>query len=171
MLSIEQLLNIKKQQHANHDVQPPKPLHGATAEYKKYLATCKFKLVVYYNQNKSGVYFSQYDKDANKNRRHIPSVDFVLSAGGFMVQNHEVGFLKLVDYVVQNATKIDKALLILNDYISYTEQMIIKFDTKNFALSQYVNPVFVDDGKGNRFFKRLDGEPFRIDKMREQFTK
>ena len=166
MLSIKELLQIKEHQHAKLNVTAPKPLSGAVAEYKKYLSTCKFKLVVYYNQNKSGIYFTQYEKEANKNRRHIPSVDFVLGSGGFMVQNHEIGFLKLVDYVVQNALKIDKAILILNDYIAYEEITIARFNTKDFALSQYVQPEF-KNYNGGRFFSHLTADALRIDKMRD----
>lgn len=164
MLSINELLNVKNLQHkANGVVQ--KQTYGIAAEYKKQLNTSKFKLVVYFKKNKQGNYFNQYDKQLNKNRRYIPSFDFI-NCNGKMVQNQEIGFKKLVDYVITNIDNISNANLILNDFINEIELTIIKFDCKNLQFSNYVNPIFKTNAKTQGiYFSHLEAEPIRIDKM------
>lgn len=164
MLSINELLNVKNLQHKANGVEQ-KQTYGIAAEYKKQLNTSKFKLVVYFNKDKQGNYFNQYDKQLNKNRRYIPSFDFI-NCNGTMVQNHEVGFKKLIDYVVTNIDNISNANLILNDFINEIELTIIKFDCKNLQFSNYVNPIFkTNDKTQGVYFSHLEGEAIRVDKM------
>jgi len=164
MLSINELLNVKNLQHkANGVVQ--KQTYGIAAEYKKQLNTSKFKLVVYFKKDKQGNYFNQYDKQLNKNRRYIPSFDFI-NYNGKMVQNQEIGFKKLVDYVMTNIDNISNANLILNDFVNELELTIIKFDCKNLQFSNYVNPIFkTNDKTQGVYFSHLESEAIRVDKM------
>lgn len=165
MLSINELLNIKTKQQQSGFINEPKQLYGIAQEYKKQLNTSKFKLVVYFKKNKQGQYFTQYEKQQNKNRRYIPSFDFI-NIGGKMVQNHELGFKKLIDYVMTNVDNISNANLILNDFVNELELTIIKFDCKNLQFSNYVNPIFKTNEKTQGvYFDYLEAEPIRVDKM------
>lgn len=164
-LSVEDLIRIRNQQHAANGVKTEKPLTGAAAEYKKYVNTSTFKLIVYFNQDKQGRYFTLPEKNANKNRRYIPSIDFVMGTGGHMVQNHEAGFVKLIDYVMQNIATIDKAMIVYNDYKAGFEKLIVNFNTKRLDHSLYVNPVF-KDYNGSRLLDYIDGDPLRTDEIR-----
>lgn len=164
MLSINELLNVKNLQHKANGIEQ-KQTYGIATEYKKQLSTSKFKLVVYFNKDKQGNYFNQYDKQLNKNRRYIPSFDFI-NCNGKMVQNHEIGFKKLIDYVMTNVDNISNANLILNDFVNELELTIIKFDCKNLQFSNYVNPIFkTNDKTQGIYFSHLEGEAIRVDKM------
>lgn len=164
MLSINELLNVKKLQHKANGIEQ-KQIYGIAAEYKKQLNTSKFKLVVYFKKDKQGNFYSQYDKQLNKNRRYIPSFDFINNSGK-MVQNHEIGFKKLIDYVIINIDNISNANLILNDFVNELELTIIKFDCKNLQFSNYVNPIFkTNDKTQGVYFSHLEGEAIRVDKM------
>jgi hypothetical protein len=88
-----------------------------------------------------------------------------------MVQNHEVGFVKLVDYVLKNIGNIINAHIILNDYINELEHTIIKFNCTDISQTLYINPTFKAHSKGGVYFDSLDGEPLRTDKMRFNFIK
>lgn len=143
-----------------------KPVYGKAAEYKKQLAACKFKLVVYFNQDKTGRYFTQVEKDAKKNRQYIPSFDYV-NQGGRLVVNHDIAHTQLIEYCLQNASRIQSARMILNDYINEEELTIFVFDPKNIGLSKYCYPIFKEQPQtGGVFFSHCDVAPVRVDKMR-----
>lgn len=145
---------------------PTRPdVYGKAAQYKKQLATCKFKLAVYFNLDKSGRPYTQIDKDQNFNRQYIPSFDYY-NEGGRPIIRHDIAHSQLIDYCLQKADRIQSATMYLIDYIDETESTIFVFNSKNIALSQYVNPIFKTHKNGGVFVDGLEGAPLRVDKMR-----
>jgi hypothetical protein len=156
-------LSSLQAQQINRETRPQ--ISGKAAQYKKQLATCKFKLVVYFNVDKAGRYYTQPEKDANKNRQYIPSLDYYNEAGRPTIR-HDIAHTQLIDYCLQKADRIQSATLYLLDYIEETEQTIFVFNAKNIALSQYINPIFKTHEAGGVFFNGLESAPLRVDKMR-----
>lgn len=147
----------------NRETRPE--VYGKAAQYKKQLATCKFKLVVYFNVDKSGRHYTQLEKDQNKNRQYIPSLDYYNEAGKPIIR-HDIAHNQLIDYCLQKADRIQSATLYLLDYIFETESTIFVFNSKNIALSQYINPIFKNHVNGGVFVDKLETAPIRVDKMR-----
>ncbi len=156
-------LSSLQAQQINRETRPQ--ISGKAAQYKKQLTTCKFKLVVYFNCDKSGRYYTQMEKDANKNRQYIPSLD-TYNEGGRPVIRHDIAHSQLIDYCLQKCDKIQSATIYLLDYYAELEQTIFVFNPKNIALSQYVNPIFKTHASGGVFVDGLESPPIREDKMR-----
>jgi hypothetical protein len=148
---VAHLLNNKGQRHAS----------GKLKEYKQLLNTCKFKLTAYFDVDKWGRQFTIQEKKENKHRRYIPSVDRVRT-----VTNEELGLNTLIDYCLQNQSKLDAAQIILIDKIEGFEHLVFKFNAKNVAASQFVEMEFNTNEYGNTHFKRLLDAPLRTDKIR-----
>lgn len=145
------LLNNKGYKHAS----------GKLKEYKTLLNTCKFKLCVYFDVDKWGRQYTTEEKKAAKHRRFIPSVDRVRE-----IINEELALNTLIDYCLQNQSKIDAAQIILIDKLQGEEIQIFKFNAKNVMQSQYVNIEFKTNEYGNTYYKRLLDAPLRTDKIR-----
>lgn len=137
-----------------------KPVFGIAAQYKKQLSTSKFKLICYFKTDKKGNFYSISDKQQSKNRKPIPSTDYI--AGRI---DHETAYNKLIDYCLQNTANLDKAILIVNDYTEELEHFIFIFNPANISQSQQCLVRF-KDFKGGRYFDYIDGNPLRTDKMK-----
>lgn len=147
------------------DKKSNKPLHGIAAQYRDKLGTCKFKLICYYNQKKDGTFFSIAEKQAKKHRRPIPSIDIYNGIGGVVRTDHEIAYNTLLTYCLQNAARLEKAMLIVSDYVEGLELTILMFNPQLIYASQSVTPVF-KDFNGGRVYDGLDGAPLRVDQMR-----
>lgn len=147
------------------DKKSNKPLHGIAAQYKDKIGTSKFKLICYFNCKKDGSFYSSIEKERKLHRRTIPSIDFYNGISGVSRTDHEIAYNALLTYCLQNAARLDKAMLIVNDYIEELELTILLFNPKHIAASQSVTPVFKEDDKG-KWFNGLDGNALRIDQMR-----
>ena len=148
---IAHLLNNKSHKHAS----------GKLQEYKRLLSTCKFKLCVYFDVDKWGRQYTMQEKKDNKHRRFIPSVDRVRN-----VTNEELGLNTLIDYCLQNQSKIDAAQIILIDKLQGEEYLIFKFNAKNVSASQFIELEFKTNEFGNTYYQRLLDQPLRTDKIR-----
>jgi len=149
--SVSHLLNNKGHKHAS----------GKLKEYKQLLNTCKFKLCVYFDVDKWGRQYTVQEKKEGKHRRFIPSVDRVRN-----VTNEELALNTLIDYCLQNQSKIDAAQIILVDKIQGEEYQIFKFNAKNVVASQFVEVEFKTNEFGNTYVNRLLDTPLRTDKIR-----
>lgn len=144
-----------------------KQLFGIAQQYKKQLGTSKFKLIVYWERNTKGEFYTFLDKQYKKNRRYIPSFDFKNGVGGKTITDHELGYNNLVQYCLEKAHLMEKAILILNDYINEQELTILNFNPKDIQRSVFVAPIFKPmNENGYIYFDKLENEPIRIDKMR-----
>lgn len=164
----QQALNVSAfsdQQLDKVDKKSNKPLHGIAAQYRDKLTTCKFKLICYYNQKKDGSFYSVAEKQMKKHRRPIPSIDIYNGISGVVRTDHEIAYNSLLTYCLQNAARLEKAMLIVNDYASGEELTILLFNPQVVIASQSVQPVFKDVDNG-RIYCGLDGNPLRVDKMR-----
>jgi hypothetical protein len=145
------LLNNKTSKHTS----------GKLLEYKRLLNTCKFKLCVYFDVDKWGRQYTTQEKINAKHRRFIPSVDRVRE-----VINEELALNTLIDYCLQNQSKIDAAQIILIDKLQGVEHQIFKFNAKNVMSSQFVQCEFKTNEYGHTYFSRLLDTPLRTDKIR-----
>lgn len=148
---LSHLLNNKSNKHAS----------GKLAEYKRLLGTCKFKLIVYFDVDKWGRNYTVQEKKEGKSRRYIPSVDKVRD-----VHNEENGLNTLIDYCLQNQSKLDAAQIILVDRVQGEEIQVFKFNAKNVSQSLFVQMEFKQNEYGNTYFKQLLEPPLRVDKIR-----
>lgn len=160
------IMNEHQQNEINRQTRPE--VSGKAAQYKKQLATCKFKLAVYFNADKAGRFYTQIEKDTNKNRQYIPSFDYY-NEGVRPIIRHDVAHSQLIDYCLQKADRIQSATMYLIDYIDETESTIFVFNPKNIALSQYVNPIFKTHKSGGVFVDGLETAPLRVDKLRTYY--
>jgi hypothetical protein len=162
--NIQELLQAKADQINNKS---HAQVYGKAAEYKRLLSHCKFKLVVWFARNKFGQLYTVYDKQHNKNinRQYIPSLDTIIT-GGMQVTDHEIAHSTLINYCFQNIDNIDKAMMILIDYVNNQELTIFKFNPQNVISSQYVHPIFKRDDFGNNFCVGLQQKALRIDELR-----
>ena len=158
--NIHELLQAKADQiNATRNID----VYGKASEYKRLLATCQFKLVVWFNQNKQGQRYTVYDLQQNKNigRNYIPSFDTCMG-----LIDHEQAFNTLIDYCLQKVSNITNAMLIVNDFANNEELTIFNFNPRNIVGSRYVQPLFKKDEWGNNFFDGLAQPPLRRDKLR-----
>lgn len=144
-----------------------KQLYGIAAQYKNELSKCKFKLVVYFNVKANGEYYTSIEKQYMKHRRFIPSFDFKNGHAAKSITDHLTAYNNLIDYMLKNAKRITKIMLIENDYINKLEKTFVICNPNQMAFADYREPQFTEpDGNGNIFFKGIQGEYIRIDKMR-----
>lgn len=143
-----------------------KQLFGIAAQYKNQLASCKFKLVVYFDKKANGEYYSITERQYMKHRRFIPSFDFKNGTSAKSITDHLQGYNNLIDYMMKNRAVIQKVMLIENDFINKTENTFIICNPNQMAFADYREPIFSEpDGNGNIFFKGIKGQYIRIDKM------
>ena len=163
MYTVEQLLKIKAEQINNKSDKQP---HGKAADKNSRINTCKFKLVVWFNQDKNGNYYSVSDKRQNLNRKYITSIDFRNGAEGKRYVDHQTAHETLINYCMQNMSAIDKAILIVNDFLEEQELTIFIFNPANIKASQYVQPIFKESTNGGIYYNGLLDAPLKVDKMR-----
>ena len=148
---LSHLLNNKGQRHAS----------GKLEEYKRLLNTCKFKLVVYFSNDKFGRPYTIEEKIQAKHRRFIPSVDRVRDT-----INEELGLNTLIDYCLQNQSVIEAGQIILIDRLNNEELTIFKFNSKIISASQYCQMKFKTNEFGNTYFEKMLETPLRIDTIK-----
>lgn len=159
-------LSVFSDKHLSQvDKKSNKPLHGIAAQYRDKLGTSKFKLICYYNVKKDGSFYSIAEKQMKKHRRPIPSIDIYNGISGIVRTDHEIAYNTLLTYCLQNVARLEKAMLIVNDYANGEELTILLFNPQLIAASQSIQPVFKDVESG-RIYCGLDGNPLRVDKMR-----
>jgi hypothetical protein len=149
--SVSHLINNKKHTYAS----------GKLAEYRRLLKICKFKLVVYFINDKWGRPYTMQEIKEGKNKRPIPSVDVVRN-----VLNEEQGYNVLIDYCLKNQSNIQAGAIYLIDKKEGYEHTVFKFDARNIILSQNIEMEFITNEHGNRYYNRLLERPIRTDKIR-----
>lgn len=148
---------------ASKKIDMPRQATGILSQYKPQLIRCRFKLVVYWDVDKHGNYYTVAQKKAGKNRKPIPSIDFDI----YNRLNHQDAYNALCDKVYEQAERMDKAILIYNDYINNKEHWIAVFNPKNLLRSIKREVHFKDaDANGNILFDYYEGTPIRLDDMR-----
>jgi len=145
------LLNNKSHVHAS----------GKLTEYKTLLSTCKFKLTAYFKVDKWGRNFTMDEIKNKRHRRFIPSVDKVRN-----VHDEELGLNTLIDYCIQNASRLFSAQIYLIDRVGGEELLIFKFNAQNIAASDFREASFKKSDFGSTFFSHMIDQPIRTDKIR-----
>lgn len=151
--SVAHLLNHRSESYAQ----------GKLEEYRILLETCKFKLVVYWTNDKWGRPFTVPEKKAGENRRPIPSVDLV-----GRVYDEEQGLNTLINKVLKECSLMDSAQIYLMDRVDRLEHMVYLFDVKQMSRTRFTELEFkTSEQTGARFFSKiLDTKALRTDKMR-----
>lgn len=145
-----------------------KQLYGIAAQYKNQLAGCKFKLVVYFDLKPNGEFYTSIEKQYMKHRRFIPSFDFKNGHAAKSITDHLTAYNNLIDYMLKNAKRITKVMLIENDYTNKLEKTFIVCNPNQMAFADFREPMFsAPDGNGNIYFQGIQGQYIRIDKMRQ----
>lgn len=145
-----------------------KQLYGIAAQYKNQLAGCKFKLVVYFDLKPNSEYYTSIEKQYMKHRRFIPSFDFKNGHAAKSITDHLTAYNNLIEYMLKNAKRITKVMLIENDYTNKLEKTFIVCNPNQMAFADFREPLFsAPDGNGNIYFQGIQGQYIRIDKMRQ----
>jgi hypothetical protein len=113
---------------------------GILTHPKRENDTTVFKLCVWYDKKTNGEYFTQWEKDVNKNRKYHDSIDFILTSGGYITR-HDEALNKLLNHITKWEGHIIRALLYYNDFAHEKQYLIGKFDrdkTKNV----FIQPLF-----------------------------
>lgn len=135
---------------------------GKLAQYKVLLNTCTFKLAVYFDVDKFGRQYTIEEKKNRQHLRHIPSNDAVNGK-----TNHEQALNELIQYCLDNCSRIDAAQLYYIDRFNGLEHYIFRFDAKNIARSDFRQVGFKQHHlTGATIVDKLLDAPIRTDKIK-----
>lgn len=113
---------------------------GILAKPKHEPDTTKFKLCVWYEKKRNGEYYTQFEKNANKNRHYHDSIDFILTPVGY-VTRHDEAYNKLLKHLEIYKDNIIRALLFMNDFANDKQYIIGKFE-RDETKTRIIQPVF-----------------------------
>lgn len=113
---------------------------GILAQPKKEFDSTAFKLVCWYNQKPNGIFYTQQEIDANKNRKYHDSIDFILTTSG-NVTRHDEALNKLLHHLEKYKQRIINAWLFYNDHVNDKQYLIGTFSQDEHR-NKFVQPTF-----------------------------
>lgn len=124
--------------------------------------TTTFKMVVFFSHKVSGVAFSVYEKQQNKNRRYVDSYDYIVTVGGKTQTRHDLAYKKLGLFYNDHLNSIQSAILFFNDFENKKQHKIAVLYNNKARNIQACIPTFADpDENGNVRVNGWAGNPIR----------
>lgn len=163
----EQIIKEALQKNNSYVKQPVKGILKDVPKSPHKADQTKFKLCVWYNYKPDGTPYSIIEKNNNRNRKYHDSIDFVPTqtpTGIEYATRHDLAFEKLFNHLTYYSSKIDKALMFVNDFMREEQLLIINWHS-DINRTKFVNPLF-KQLNGQIFFEGLSCQPLRIDKLK-----
>lgn len=118
---------------------------GILAKPKHEQDTTKFKLICWYSEKPNGEYYSELEKQQNRNRKYHDSIDFILTPGGYITR-HDEALNKLLHHLEKYKSKIINAWLLMNDFADSKQYLIGQF-FKDENKNKFIQPLFTHYSK------------------------